>query len=178
MKINLSGQRFEKLLVISESKTSFGDKLHDRSIRWLCKCDCGKEVIIASKYLRKGDNKSCGCTSNFSGYKQLTKSYFNNIKRSAIARNIEFNITPEYIWKIFEKQNQCCALSGFPIQITKKHYHKIRQTASLDRIDSSKGYVEGNVQWVHKDINYMKNDFTEDEFCIWIKRIYEYKKLG
>lgn len=37
-------------------------------------------------------------------------------------------------------------------------------TASLDRIDSSKGYVEGNVQWVHKDVNYIKQDLEESYF--------------
>ena len=37
-------------------------------------------------------------------------------------------------------------------------------TASLDRIDSSKGYVKGNVQWVHKDINKMKTDFEQSIF--------------
>jgi hypothetical protein len=42
-------------------------------------------------------------------------------------------------------------------------------TASLDRIDSSKGYVEGNVQWVHKRINIMKNDLSDSEFIEWCR---------
>ena len=37
-------------------------------------------------------------------------------------------------------------------------------TASLDRIDSNKGYVTDNIQWVHKDINYMKSDLDEQQF--------------
>jgi hypothetical protein len=37
-------------------------------------------------------------------------------------------------------------------------------TASLDRIDSSKGYIEGNLQWVHKDVNIMKMDLSQVEF--------------
>ena len=36
--------------------------------------------------------------------------------------------------------------------------------ASLDRIDSSKGYVKDNIQWVHKDVQIMKNKFSEDYF--------------
>lgn len=36
--------------------------------------------------------------------------------------------------------------------------------ASLDRIDSSQGYIKGNVQWVHKDINKMKFDLSQDRF--------------
>lgn len=37
-------------------------------------------------------------------------------------------------------------------------------TASLDRIDSSGDYAEGNVQFVHKTINKMKWDLTDMEF--------------
>lgn len=42
---------------------------------------------------------------------------------------------------------------------------------SLDRIDSKKGYVVGNVQWVHKDINRMKNTFPQDYFIQVCKQI-------
>ena len=38
------------------------------------------------------------------------------------------------------------------------------QTASLDRIDSTKGYSKDNIQWVHKDINCMKMDFSQQYF--------------
>ena len=37
-------------------------------------------------------------------------------------------------------------------------------SASLDRIDSKKGYTEENVQWIHKDVNSMKMDYNEDYF--------------
>ena len=36
------------------------------------------------------------------------------------------------------------------------------QTASIDRIDSTKGYYIDNIQWVHKDVNRMKKDFEEN----------------
>lgn len=47
-----------------------------------------------------------------------------------------------------------------------RSHHRIlqtyeEQTASLDRIDSSKGYIPGNVQWVHKDVNKMKLALSE-----------------
>ena len=42
--------------------------------------------------------------------------------------------------------------------------NRINGTASLDRIDSSKGYVPGNIQCVHKDINALKTDFSEERF--------------
>lgn len=33
----------------------------DNRARWLCKCKCGKEIVVAGKYLRNGYVKSCGC---------------------------------------------------------------------------------------------------------------------
>lgn len=51
------------------------------------------------------------------------------------------------------------------------------KTASLDRIDSSLGYIEGNVQWINKEINYMKMDLPQDKFIEWCEKIYKYKKL-
>ena len=37
-------------------------------------------------------------------------------------------------------------------------------TASIDRIDSDKGYYIGNIHWVHKAINKIKWDYTEPYF--------------
>lgn len=36
--------------------------------------------------------------------------------------------------------------------------------ASLDRIDSSKGYIKGNVQWTTIDANIAKQDMKESDF--------------
>lgn len=32
--------------------------------RWLCRCDCGKEIIVLAPNPRRGDHKSCGCKSS------------------------------------------------------------------------------------------------------------------
>lgn len=79
---------------------------------------------------------------------------------------VDFDLTIEHAWSLFEGQNGRCALTNEPIRFesqSSRRKGKV-QTASLDRIDSSKGYVEGNVWWVHKDVNRMKNDFPLDRF--------------
>lgn len=55
--IDLSGQRFGKLTVISRCSVS-----RDGQWMWMCKCDCGNEVILCSRGVRKG-RRSCGCTA-------------------------------------------------------------------------------------------------------------------
>ena len=44
-------------------------------------------------------------------------------------------------------------------------------TASLDRIDSKKGYIKGNLQWVHKDLNIMKNSYPNQYFIEMCKKV-------
>ena len=54
--IDLTGQRFERLVVIKENGRTQG-----KQVLWLCKCDCGNETIIIGSSLKNGQTKSCGC---------------------------------------------------------------------------------------------------------------------
>lgn len=93
----------------------------------------------------------------------ISKTFFYRIFHGAKIRNLEFDLTMEYIWDLYEKQNGKCALSGIPIEFGLEGPHD-RKNVSLDRIDSSLGYIEGNVWWVDKDINLIKADLKLDEF--------------
>lgn len=83
----------------------------------------------------------------------------------------EFNLSNEYCISILEKQKYLCAFSGEPLILTGAG----REVSSLDRVDNSKGYVEGNVVWVKYKYNIVKNDLTLEEFKThlpkWYKRV-------
>lgn len=49
------------------------------------------------------------------------------------------------------------------------------QTASLDRKDSLRGYEPDNVQWVHKTVNLIKWELSEEEFLEWCSKITKHK---
>lgn len=49
-------------------------------------------------------------------------------------------------------------------------------TASLDRIDSLKPYNIDNIQWVHKIVNFMKYNLSEDDFLFYCEKIVENAK--
>lgn len=90
----------------------------------------------------------------------MTLTRYTKLQLSAKKRNIEFNISLEYLWNLFESQQQICAITG--------DYIPNIEEASLDRIDSSKGYIEGNVQWVTQQANLSKHVMTMEqlyEFC-------------
>lgn len=172
------GKTFGKLTVTGEhSKTRNGHK------RFTCVCECGNTCNILGTHLRQGNTKSCGCDRpvgkthhQWNGVGEISGDFWHNhITRSASGDKgrrtpVELSITKEYAWKLFLKQDRKCALSGIELIFPKKHKDKI-WNASLDRIDSSKGYIEGNVQWVHKDVNIMKNKFENQYFIDMCKKI-------
>lgn len=141
---------------------------------FLCKCECGNTVIVPSYRLITKNTKTCGCSRTtintkhpkFSGYKEISGLTWHLIKKGANRKSkiLDFNISIEYAWDLFIKQDRKCALSGLPICFSPSNSHRSRRTASLDRIDSSKGYIENNVQWVHKHLNIMKWDLSQEEF--------------
>lgn len=174
---DLTGQKFGKLKVTARNGTKHG------KAAWLCECECGRTTTVDSSSLKRGSTTTCGCTWRikgegnplFKGYKEISKAYWTNIVLGAKQRNIEFDITIEYTWKLFEQQNRKCKLSNLDLSFVSSYEMKSgikRGTASLDRIDSSKGYVEGNVQWVHKDVNKMKQSFTQERLIELCSRIF------
>jgi len=48
---------------------------------------------------------------------------------------------------------------------------RITTNISLDRIDSSVGYVRGNVQFVCNVVNRIKQELLQEELLQWCKRI-------
>ncbi len=61
------GNCYGRLVVLSRN----GSDKHQKT-RWLCKCDCGKEITVTGVYLRKGDTRSCGCLKKDIATKRLT----------------------------------------------------------------------------------------------------------
>ena len=78
---NLVGQRFNNLTVIARAEDYYL-KNGNRFIQWLCKCDCGKKVVVRGTHLKNGHTKSCGCLHSKSmmgvGLEDLTGKRFGN----------------------------------------------------------------------------------------------------
>lgn len=163
---NIVGQKFGFGTVLEFTNQT----RHDSNI-WLLQCECGNKYEATLHVLRHGYGESCGCKTfdrkskaKWQGYGEISLDFFHNIKRGAKARKHLFKISIEYIWDLYEKQNRKCALSGIDLKFSRNKKKDKTGTASLDRIDSSKGYIEGNVQWVHKTVNMMKNKLNQQEF--------------
>jgi predicted DNA-binding protein YlxM (UPF0122 family) len=95
---------------------------------------------------------------------QIPSRYFHSLINGANRRDINFEITIDDIWNKFEEQNRKCALSGLEIKFPLFGEKATQQTASLDRINSDFGYTKDNIQWLHKDVNKMKWELSQDRF--------------
>ncbi len=113
---------------------------------------------------------------NYKGHKDISWTYFSNLIDGAKERGIIFDLTIQDAWQLYEDQDRRCKLSNLPIVFRKNHLDKTAN-ASLDRIDSTKNYTKSNVQWVHKDINQMKWDFTPTEFVEYCRLVAKHNPL-
>lgn len=111
------------------------------------------------------------------GYGEISGSYWCSKRYHAKMRNLEFSVTIQEAWELFLLQGRRCALSNVELCFPKmwKVPERYSQTASLDRINSSLGYTERNVQWIHKDLNTMKMDLPQDKFIDWCRKVVEYQ---
>lgn len=144
------------------------------------RCMCGDSKSVASWTLLAGTSRSCtkcAYKKAFKGYEQLSITYYNQIERAAKRRNHAFCLTIANMWDQYQKQMGKCVFTGLDLTLTNSNNFNL-QTASLDRIDSSKGYTPDNIQWIHKDANKMKMDLPEQDFFRMIKEIYEHKQLN
>lgn len=182
---DITGQRFGNLEVIRMER----DPLRKDGMWFaICKCHvCGRTDYKARPYWVKGDygshTKSCGCdktyfkrqtgrnSSKFRGYEEMSSFYISNAERRARKTGMQFDLDGKFLWELYLRQERKCALSGEPISFPKVNRQRQMGTASLDRIDSSRGYTRDNVQWVHKDVNNIKMEFPQADFFNWCKKI-------
>jgi hypothetical protein len=131
-----------------------------------CSLKCsGKE---SNSHLEKWTSKDAprgkvNKKDEYSPYREHMRR-INNRKRD---KGREVDVDKEYLKEVFEQQKGICVYSGVKLQ------HEIKDnpitTASLDRIDSSKGYIKDNVQFVSIVCNHAKNGMSDTQMREWIK---------
>lgn len=123
---------------------------------------CKECCYITSEKYRKSINNTLNGT---------LKVRLNQLKSGARKRNIEFNddLTVKDLLDLYNKQNGKCALTNEKLELINNNYNL--KGLSVDRINSSKGYVNGNMQLVCWAVNQMKFDMTQEELFYWCNEI-------
>lgn len=163
---NLVGRKFGHLVVLRYAG-------RDTANLWECQCKCGRKPRIREYRLLQGQGRCFMCARTkhnrtFSHeYEMLTQA-----RSRAKQDGMEFNLD----WDDIRIPDVCPCL-GIPLQKKVKasrclsaeekaagvKYRLNDRSASLDRIDSSKGYIKGNVWVISSRANRIKNNSMPDE---------------
>lgn len=87
------------------------------------------------------------------------------IRHSSKKRGIKFDLTKDVLFSVHDDQNGRCAITG----LLMAHKFGSLYSMSLDRIDSSKGYLEDNVHLVCQGVNLMKRKYSVDDVRCFLK---------
>jgi len=174
--IDLTGQRFERLFVISRSENS-----KSGASKWNCICDCGKKTIVDSHNLRRGSTRSCGCLDTHGRFTDETMSsknmLYNRYKKTcAKSRGHLFSIGFEEFITIVQRSCYYCGSPPLRYCIVKSA-RKGFYYNGLDRVNNNIGYQIDNVVPCCKDCNYAKTDRTKKDFIEWVNQCFHHLSL-
>lgn len=97
------------------------------------------------------------------------------LARTRYRRKWANNLTLEYLQELWVSQAGRCAWTGMKLTLppSSRNWGDVPrgQRASLDRVNSTVGYVRGNVQFVSTPLNLAKGDMPEREFVAYLRRL-------
>lgn len=185
---DIIGKTYNYLTIINEAKSI--DKISKEGWKYKitilnCKCVCGNFKEVRMSNLKNGGIKSCGCKRRQLINKGIDiaykKKYTNPVelklhtayKQDAKRSNRLFEIELENFTKLINSNCHYCGIEPYLIR-SNKTKSVTKALNGVDRIDSKKGYIEGNVVACCPTCNRAKMAMSLKEFKNWINRIYNH----
>lgn len=156
MKFDITGKRFENLLVLGVHSNGAKGKMR----KWLCLCDCGNKIAVVTGNLTSGNTKSCGCrkaeknkTNRLKhgharrkewGYGENTGEYTSWMAAKARCNNPDHHAYHNYGGRGI----RMCDEWSVSFEAFLKHMGPRGDGLSLDRYPNNDGnYEPGNCRW-------------------------------
>lgn len=176
---SLINQRFGKLVV-----TKIAEHYKLGRPRWECICDCGNTHTAESRHLTKGVVDNCGCLTFERRSKKARKDFGESMrnkilwsyKGNATRRGYTFELSDERAFELFKGNCHFCGTEPDTVGKHKKCYGEYVYNG-IDRLNNDLGYIEGNVVSCCKTCNYLKSDYSDEEFVSIIRKIATHMNL-
>jgi hypothetical protein len=167
---NETGNRYWRLVVLSEGEP------HGKASTWLCRCDCGREIVTLGQSLRSGNTRSCGCykrdrtieARSLPSGRCARNHAVLQMKRNANARNLSWSLTEQETDTLLA--GDCSYCGREPSNVRRKKSGNFVYSG-IDRVNSSWGYEPGNVVSCCLPCNIAKHDMSLGEFRAWVLRV-------
>lgn len=150
-KVDLTGKRFGKLLVIQQANEKIRNQLC-----WICKCDCGNTIVAIGNKLKSNRKTSCGCDT----HERLVKSSMTHglsstpiykIYSGIVARCLNPKVSNyhRYGGRGIEVCKDWIGSGGFErfYAYVSSLEHFNEKGYSIDRINNDGNYEPGNIKY-------------------------------
>ena len=155
-----------------------------------CKSEFQKTISTAERFLNFTEARKCeGCSINFIATQKTQRFCTKNCQarigsrrslakhntledhlKRLLKRNDRKHLSINFLKNVYEAQNGLCALTSVPMTWETLN-GRVATNISMDRVDSSIGYEEQNIQLVCRIVNIMKHDLSVNEFVGWCKLV-------
>ncbi len=169
-RLKLTGLKFGRLTVLEEAPAQ------GKFMMWLCRCDCGKTVVVRANNLRTNNTRGCGCERPAPnklppGQSAANSLFSSRYKCGARNRKIGWGLTKEQFMGMV---TQNCHYCGLPPSARIVNGSSVFVFTGIDRVDSSKGYIDGNCVPCCKACNFAKNEMSVEAFRSFIHRVFSH----
>lgn len=147
-------------------------------MKWCNRCEQFMPLDVFYNNAARYDGKAPCCKSCYRFLKNTVKhqhnkklqlhtldgwmeSFFKNKRSKAKKYGMAFELDVDFLRELWNKQDGKCFYTLLSMEFGKNTL----KSASLERLDSSVGYIKSNVVWASKAINFMKNKASQEEFA-------------